>query len=90
MLSIDSSMVASSCLAPPVAIKAGKGEQRATVSGIGTRLTDGRAILYILRLRLRPVSLLWIKIYSIPLGLTQVLTQSILAGTWLSHYLVDP
>ena len=25
MLSIDSSMVASSCLAPPVAIKAGKG-----------------------------------------------------------------
>ena len=84
-------MVASSCLAPPVAIKAGKGERRATVSGgIGTRLTDGRAILYILRLRLRPVSLLWIKIYSIPLGLTQVLNQSILAGAWLSHYLVDP
>ena len=66
----------------------GQGEQRATQ--IGTRLTDGRAILYILRLRLRPVSLLWIKIYSIPLGLTQVLTQSILAGAWLSHYLVDP
>ena len=68
----------------------GQGEQRATVCGIGTRLTDGRAILYILRLRLRPVSILWIKIYLIPLGLTQVLTQSILAGAWLSHYLVDP
>ena len=60
------------------------------VRGIGTRLTDGRAILYILRLRLRPVSLLWIEIYSIPLGLIQVLIKSILAGAWLSHYLVDP
>ena len=68
----------------------GQGEQRATVCGFGIRLTHGRAILYILRLRLRPVSLLWIEIYSIPLGLTQVLTQSILAGAWLSHYLVDP
>ena len=32
----------------------GQGEQRATVCGSGIRLTDGRAILYILRLRFRP------------------------------------
>ena len=68
----------------------GQGEQRATVCGIGTRLTDGRAILYIPRLRLRPVLLLWIEIYSIPLGFPRVLTLSILAGAWLSYYLVDP
>ena len=74
---------------PPLSRRA-RGTTSHRVRGIGTRLTDGRAVLYILRLRLRPVSLLWIKIYSIPLGLTQVLTQSILAGAWLSHYLVDP